>query len=134
MQSRFFSHQFIHRFLVHLIGHATVNRTNCSTLRLFMKALAFSTFIGNDIIRINTNRRMTFVSICSCTIEQRERAFYGCTICYRPLYPAFINGIIRAFGFAGSPKLLNRCRKSFSGGARTQQEGELNTTIFARQI
>jgi hypothetical protein len=58
VKPRFFRKQLFFRFHVVGIRNAAINRAHCSTLRLFMKAAAFGTLSGNDIIKFIGNRRL----------------------------------------------------------------------------
>ncbi len=67
-----------------------------------MKALAFSAFIGRNIVDINTNRSKTLVCIYYTPIEEGEFSLYIGPIGNGPLNPAFIDSIIGAFRFTGT--------------------------------
>jgi hypothetical protein len=104
LQVQFFllRHQFIDRLAVHLIRYTTIHRANRRTLRLLMKSLTFRALVRNNIIRIHTDRRMPLICIRRASIKQREGSLHARTIRDRPLYPAFIDRIIRTLRLASA--------------------------------
>jgi hypothetical protein len=67
-----------------------------------MEALALGAFIGNDIISIDTDWRITLVGVDGGSVEEGKRSFNAGAVGDRPFHTAFIDRIIWAFGFAGA--------------------------------
>ena len=112
MQLLFFGHQFVNRFFVQVIRYTAVNRANSSALRLFMEALAFRTFIRDDVICIYADRRILCISIKERTIEKGKTSLNGCAICDGPFNATFINCIIGTFGFTSSTNYIDEFTSS----------------------
>jgi hypothetical protein len=102
MKPILFCKQLFHRLAVHLVGDATVYRTDGCTLRLFVEALAFGAFIRNDIIGVYADRWVTVVGVNDRTVKQGKRPFYITAVSDGPFHTAFIDGVIGAFRFAGA--------------------------------
>jgi hypothetical protein len=102
MQLLFFRQQIVDRLPIHFIGNAAVNGTDGRTLGLFVKTLTFRAFVGSDIIRVYADGSVTLRSVYDGAVEQCKGTFYAGTIRERPLYAAFVDGIIGALRFAGA--------------------------------
>src|SRR5271156_4006186 len=102
MQPLLLCKQFLYSLAVHLIGHATVHGADGRALRLFMEALAFGAFIGNDVINIAADGRIALSRIDHGAVEQGKGPFYSGTVGDSPFDAAFIDRIVGALGFAGA--------------------------------
>jgi hypothetical protein len=102
MQLLFFCQQIVDRLPIHFIGDATVYGTYGRALGLFVKALAFRAFVGNDIIGVYADGGVTLGGVYHGAVEQRKRSFYAGTVRERPLYAAFVDRIVGALRFAGA--------------------------------
>jgi hypothetical protein len=98
----FFAQQVVNCFLVQFIRNAAINRANSGALGLFMEALALGALVGNNIVSINADRRILGVSINYRSVEKRKSTFNGGSVGHSPLYPTFINGIVRTLGLTGT--------------------------------
>ena len=103
MQTLLPKQQKLLRFYMIGIRHAAIHRTDRRTLRLFVKADTFRTFIGYDIVIIVRNGHLLRFCIhhMTATIEFII-AFHRVAVADCPFYTAFINGIIGAFRLASS--------------------------------
>src|SRR5258707_10682172 len=96
-----FGEKLFYGLAIHLVGNATIDRADRSTLRLFVEALAFGAFVGNDVVDVDADGRIALTGIDDGTVEKGKRTFNAATISDSPFYTAFIDSIIRALGFAG---------------------------------
>jgi hypothetical protein len=102
MQLLFFCQQIVDCLPIHFIGDAAVYGTYGRTLGLFVKALAFRAFVGSDIIGVYADGGVALRSVYYGAVEQGKGSFYAGAVCERPLYAAFVDGIIGALRFAGA--------------------------------
>lgn len=80
MQTIFLRHELLYCFLILLIRHTAVNRTNRSTLRLFMKTLAFGTLIWYNVIGVVADGGIALISIYDGSIQKSKVSLDGCTV------------------------------------------------------
>ncbi len=78
------------------IRNAAIHRAYRRTLGFVMEALTFGAFIARDIVKIVCNRGLFGIYRRSAIRGLFQRS----AVLPRPLYAAFINGIIRALGLA----------------------------------
>jgi hypothetical protein len=88
MQARFFGQQLLFRFYMVGVGHATVNRADCRTLRLFVKAHAFGALIGYDVVVIVGYGSLFSRSVYDAPVFQDIGATHRSTVGYSPFYSA----------------------------------------------
>ena len=102
MQLFLLGHQLVDRFLVHFIGHTTVDRAYRSALRLFMESLAFGALIWNNVICIDANGAVPLIGIHGRSVHKRKAAFHRSAIAERPFHPTLVNSVIGTFRLAGA--------------------------------
>ncbi len=82
------------------IRHTTVYRTDCSTLRLFVKTRALRALVGDNEIYFLTDGCELFIHIYPSTICQFKRPLHPSSIRNSPLHTRFINRIVWTFRLA----------------------------------
>ena len=83
------------------IRNTAVHRTNRGALGLFVKAFAFRAFIRDDEIDIVRDGGLLIGGMGSTPVGSANQTTQGGTLSVGPRNTAFVNRIVRTFGFAG---------------------------------
>lgn len=85
------------------VGNTAIYRAYGSTLRFIMETGALGAFIGSNVINIHAIRlQRLFCICCDAGIASFVFSFDLGTVGKTPFGAAFVDGIIRAFWFAGA--------------------------------
>ena len=100
MQAFFAGEQHLFRFYAFRVGDAAIYRADGGALGFFMESFTLGTFVGDDKVEVVGDRRIFVFSVNYFAIFECIRAFYGIVaISDGPLYPAFIDSVVRTFRF-----------------------------------
>jgi hypothetical protein len=101
MQPLLFGQQLVYGFPVHFVRNTAIHGAYRRALGFFVKALAFRTLIGNDVVGIDADGGETLSRVHRSAVKERKAPLYGRPVGYSPFHAAFINRIVGAFWLAG---------------------------------
>lgn len=84
------------------VGYAAVNGAYGGALGFFVEADTFGAFVGYDEVVVVGYGFVFGGYVYGGTVVERNLSFGGVSVGKSPLDPAFVDGIIGTFGFAGS--------------------------------
>lgn len=84
------------------IGHAAIYRTNGGALGFFMKSGAFGAFVRHNEVHLIADGRKFLMHVHFPAIGHPETALNLGTVGNGPFNTCLIDGVIGAFGLAGS--------------------------------
>jgi hypothetical protein len=84
------------------VRNTTIYGTDSGTLRLFVKAFAFGTFVRYDKIDFVRHGNLRIVGMGDLTVGSVYQTPQPCPLRILPGNPTFVNGVVRTFWFAGT--------------------------------
>ena len=100
MKERLLSQKLFGRLHVVWVGQTAIHRADSGALRLLVKARAFCTFTGHDIVVFCGEGRMRSIRVYDDAIGQGNGRSEIGPIPIAPLNAPLVNSIIRTFGLA----------------------------------
>ena len=102
MHERLLGEQLVLRFFVVGVVHAAVYRTDCGTLGFVVKAYTFGAFVRCDVVNVHAARFLRGLGVDLSGRRVVPISFQSSSIRKCPFCATFIDGVVGAFGFAGS--------------------------------
>ena len=102
MQSLFSIQKHFFGFYVIRVRHTAINRTNCCTLRFFVKTRAFGTFIRHNKIYFAADRFKFIVCVHYPAVRHGKCTRYTGSFGYCPFKTRFIYRVVWAFRLTSS--------------------------------
>jgi len=93
-------HKLLLGLLTILIWNTTIHRAHSSTLWFLMETYTLSTFVGDYIVIVITDRLLYLIGIGMLSTGQNDIPTELGAITIAPIIGAFINSIVRTFRFA----------------------------------